>query len=310
MMFARLPQSLAASVAVCCLALGAASEASSQDTLARAKDLYVTAAYDEALVLLDRLHQSAPAEDATEIAGYQVFCLLALGRTDDANRAIEALVKSDPLYRPSEATASPRTRAAFDDVRKGLLPKIVQELYDNAKASYDNKDPQAAVAQFDRVIQILNEPGLADQPAMVDLRRLASGFRDLSHSAAELAAAAAAAAAPKKPDPPSPPPLPPPPTYTATDTAVTPPSVVSRTIPPWRPWSAVEARREHTGIIEVVVDEKGDVASVAVVKSILPEYDQMLLKAAPLWKFKPATKDGAAVRYRTTMEIKLRPSGT
>jgi TonB family protein len=307
MMLPRLPQSLAASVAVCCLALGAASEASAQDTLARAKDLYVTAAYDEALVLLDRLHQSAPAEDATEIAGYQVFCLLALGRTDDANRAIEALVKSDPLYRPSEATASPRTRAAFDDVRKGLLPKIVQELYDNAKASYDNKDPQAAVAQFDRVIQILNEPGLADQPAMVDLRRLASGFRDLSHSAAELAAAAAAASAPK---PPSPPPLPPPPTYTATDTAVTPPSVVSRTIPPWRPWSAVEARREHTGIIEVVVDEKGDVASVAVVKSILPEYDQMLLKAAPLWKFKPATKDGAAVRYRTTMEIKLRPSGT
>ena len=308
MMLPRLPQSLAASVAVCCLALGAASEASAQDTLARAKDLYVTAAYDEALVLLDRLHQSAPAEDATEIAGYQVFCLLALGRTDDANRAIEALVKADPLYRPSEATASPRTRAVFDDVRKGLLPKIVQELYDKAKASYDNKDPQAAVVQFDRVLQILNEPGLVDQPAMADLRRLASGFRDLSHSAAELAAAAAAAA-PKKPDPPSAPP-PPPPTYTATDTAVTPPSVVTRTIPPWRPWSAIDARREHTGIIELVVDEKGDVASVAVVKSIQTEYDQMLLKAAPLWKFKPATKDGAAVRYRTTMEIKLRPSGT
>jgi tetratricopeptide (TPR) repeat protein len=201
MMLPRFPRFLAASVAVPWLAMGAVSPASAQDTLARAKDLYVTAAYDEALVLLGRLHQGAAAEDATEIAGYQVFCLLALGRTEDANRAIEALVKSDPLYRPSEATASPRTRAAFDDVRKGLLPRIVQEMYDKGKASYDNKDPQAAVAQFDRVLEILNEPGLIDQPGMADLRRLASGFRDLSHSAAEVAAAAAAT--PKKPDPPA-----------------------------------------------------------------------------------------------------------
>lgn len=307
MMLPRFPRFLAASVAVPWLAMGAVSPASAQDTLARAKDLYVTAAYDEALVLLGRLHQGAAAEDATEIAGYQVFCLLALGRTEDANRAIEALVKSDPLYRPSEATASPRTRAAFDDVRKGLLPRIVQEMYDKGKASYDNKDPQAAVAQFDRVLEILNEPGLIDQPGMADLRRLASGFRDLSHSAAEVAAAAAAT--PRKPDPPAPPP-PPPPTYSATDTAVVPPAAVTRPIPPWRPWSAIDARREHIGIIELVVDEKGDVASVAIVKSIQPEYDAILLKAAPAWKFKPASKDGVAVRYRTSMEIKLRPSGT
>lgn len=309
MMLPRFPRFPVASVAVFCLAMGAVSPASAQDTLARAKDLYVTAAYDEALVLLGRLHQSAAAEEATEIAGYQVFCLLALGRAEDANRAIEALVKSDPLYRPSEATASPRTRAAFDDVRKGLLPKIVQDLYDQGKASYDNKDSQAAVAQFDRVLEILNEPGLIDQPGMADLRRLASGFRDLSHSAAEAAAAAADAATPKKPDPPAAPP-PPPPTFSPTDTSVVPPTVLTRTLPPWRPWSAIDARREHIGILELVVDEKGDVAAVAIVKSIQPDYDQMLVKTAPSWKFKPATKDGVAVRYRTSMEIKLRPSGT
>src|SRR5262245_53968561 len=225
MMLPRFPRFLAMS----CLAMVAVSPASAQDTLARAKDLYVTAAYDEALVLLGRLHQGAAAEEATEIAGYQVFCLLALGRTDDANRAIEALVKSNPLYRPSEATASPRTRATFDDVRKGLLPKIVQELYDKGKASYDNKDAHAAVAQFDRVLEILNEPGLIDQPGMADLRRLASGFRDLSHSAVEAAAAAAAAVTPKKPDPLPAPPLAPP-IYSPTDSSVVPPSVVTRTL--------------------------------------------------------------------------------
>jgi tetratricopeptide (TPR) repeat protein len=279
-----------------------------QDTLARAKDLYVTAAYDEALVLLDRLHQNAPAEEATEIAGYQVFCLLALGRTDDANKAIEALVKSDPMYRPSEATASPRTRAVFDDVRRALLPKVVQELYDKAKASYDDKDPQSAVTQFDRVLLVLNEPGVLEQPGMLDLRRLASGFRDLSNSAAA-AAALAAPATPKAPDPP--PPAPPPPRiYSALDSSVIPPLAVSRTIPPWRPWSAIEARREYIGLLEVVIDEKGDVASAAIVKGIHADYDPTLLRAAPTWKFKPATKDGTAVRYRLMMEIKLRPSGT
>lgn len=305
MMFSRLPRCFAALVAVSSLTMAATS---AQDTLARAKDLYVTAAYDEALVLLDRLHQSAAAEEATEIAGYQVFCLLALGRTDDANKAIEALVKSDPMYRPSEATASPRTRAVFDDVRRALLPKIVQELYDKAKTSYDNQDPQSAVTQFDRVLLVLNEPGVQDQPGMSDLRRLASGFRDLSNSAAATAALAATAT-PKAPDPP--PPAPPPPRiYSALDSSVIPPSAVSRTIPPWRPWSAVEARREYIGLLQIVIDEKGDVASAAILKSIHAEYDPTLLKAAPTWKFKPATKDGAAVRYRTTMEIKLRPNGT
>jgi protein TonB len=308
MMFPRLSHSLTAIVIVS-LAAATAPIAEAQDTLARAKDLYVTAAYDEALVLLDRLHQNAPAGDAAEIAGYQVFCLLALGRTDDANKAIEALVKSDPLYRPSEATASPRTRAVFDGVRRALLPKIVQEMYDKAKASYDNQQPQAAVAEFDKVLEVLNEPGVAAEPGMADLRRLAVGFRDLSNSAATAAAAAAAATTPKTPDP-APAPPPPPPTYSATDTTVVPPVVASRTLPPWRPWSAVDARREHTGLLELVVDEKGDVTSASIVKSIQPEYDQLLLKSAPTWKFKPATKDGAAVRYRTTMEIKLRPSGT
>jgi TonB family protein len=306
MIFPRLPHSLTAIVVVWLAAVNAPL-AQAQETLARAKDLYVTAAYDEALILLDRLHQNAPAEDAAEIAGYQVFCLLALGRTDEANKAIEALVKSDPLYRPSEATASPRTRALFDGVRRTLLPKIVQEMYDKAKASYDNQQPTEAVAQFDRVLDVLNEPGVLAEPGMADLRRLAVGFRDLSTSAAT--AAAAAAAAPTALEP-APAPPPPPPVDSAADTAVTPPLVASRTIPPWRPWSAVDARREHTGILELVIDEKGDVTSASIIKSIQPEYDQTLLKSAPTWKFKPATKDGVAVRYRTTMEIKLRPSGT
>jgi TonB family protein len=280
----------------------AGQEPAAEDTLARAKDLYVRAAYDEALVLLDRLHQNAPADEANEIAGYQVFCLLALGRTDEAHRAIEAIVEADPLYRPSENAASPRTRAVFDEVRRGLLPRIAKQSYDKAKAAFDRNEHQVALAEFDRAIVLMNEPGLSDLPAMADFRQLAIGFRDLSRAAAASAAAAPA----KNPDPVSPAP----PTYTAQDTSVVPPVSVSRDTPPWRPRNSVEARREYRGIIEVVVDEKGDVTTAALARSIHSEYDQAVLKTALTWKFRPATKDGVPVRYRAAIEITLRPSGT
>ena len=130
------------------------------------------------------------------MAGYQVLCLLALGRTDDAQKRIEALVKADPLYRPSEAIMSPRMRARFDAVRRELLPAIVQQTYDKAKAAFDRKEPPVALAEFDRVIALLEEPGLAEVQNMADLRRLAIGFRDLSKAAVADVPASPAAASP------------------------------------------------------------------------------------------------------------------
>jgi len=287
--------------------LVAAAGVVGQDTLARAKDLYVLAAYDEALVLLDRLHQSASSQEASEIAGYQVFCLLALGRTDDAQRAIEALVKADPLYRPSDATASPRTRAVFEDVRRGLLPWIVQDSYDKAKAAFDRNEPQLAVTEFDRVLMLLDEPGLSGVQGMADLRRLASGFRDLSKAATATASPAAANA--KSPEPP-PPVAKAPPTYNAGDVDVVPPVAVSRDTPLWRPRNQIEANRQFRGVLEVLIDEKGDVISAVLGKSVHPAYDAALVAMARTWKFRPATKDGVPVRYRATVEIRLDPKGT
>jgi tetratricopeptide (TPR) repeat protein len=130
-----------------------------QETLARAKELYNLASYDDALVLLSRLNQTAAAAESNEIAGYQVFCLLALGRTDEARQAIATLARNDPMYRPPEATTSPRTRAVFDEVRRGLLPGIVQDTYDKAKAAFDRKEAQVALDGFDRVLALLDEPG-------------------------------------------------------------------------------------------------------------------------------------------------------
>lgn len=295
-------------VLLACLecALGAAG----QDTLARAKDLYGLAAYDEALAILNRLHETAPPAVTSEVAGYQVLCLLALGRTDDAQKAIEALVKSDPLYRPSESIMSPRTRARFDTVRRELLPGIVQQTYDKAKAAFDRKELPVALAEFDRVIGLLEEPGLADVQNMADLRRLAIGFRDLSKAAvadlpaspaatnANLAAPAAAASAPA-PEPAR--------TYTGDDAGVAPPIVVSRRMPAWTPRHEIEKRQEFRGLLEIVISEAGDVASAVLVRTIHPTYDQPIVEASRTWKFRPAMRNGVPVKYRMTIEIRLGP---
>jgi len=69
----------------------------SEETLARAKDLYASAAYDEALAVLDGLAGAVPSETRA-IAEYRVFCLLALDRTDEARRRIEDMLHDNPQY--------------------------------------------------------------------------------------------------------------------------------------------------------------------------------------------------------------------
>src|SRR5205807_2368275 len=82
-----------------------------------ARGLYASAAYDEALALLNRMHASErPAAEARVIEQYRAFCLLALGRAADAERAIEAVVTAEPSYHPSDNDVSPRIRNAFADV--------------------------------------------------------------------------------------------------------------------------------------------------------------------------------------------------
>jgi TonB family protein len=303
--------------ACCCLAVALAAWVSSalgapgQDTLARAKDLYVQANYDEALAVLSRLRESAPASESSEVAGYQVLCLLALGRKDDANKAIESLVRADPMYRPSPTSVSPRVLATFDTVRRELLPEILQGMYDTAKGAFDRKELPVAQAEFDRVLALLDEPGIADLPNMADLRRLASGFRDLSKAATEIAAAPPAAPAAKTPEAPaSPPPAPTPEAarvYSAEDEGVTPPTALARRMPAWQPRNEFEKRQEFRGVLGLTIDETGSVASAVVGESVHPVYDRELLAIARTWKFRPATREGQPVKYRMAIEIKLGP---
>jgi TonB family protein len=273
-----------------------------EDTLDRAKTLYASADYDEALAVLDRLEDTTPGTDPMSIAEYRVFCLLALNRSDEARQGIDRILHDRPLYMPSENETSPRIRTVFRTVRREALPKIVLERYAAAKAAFERKDPVAA-QQFDEIVTLLNDADLHDVPALQDLREVASAFRDLARvvaAPAESQKSVAQAAAPAPNDVPDI-------IYTASDTDVTPPVAQSEKTPQWHPASSREASQEYRGMLRLLIDQSGAVVSATMATGVRPEYDQALIRAAREWKFRPAQKQGKAVRYLKLIEIHLRP---
>ncbi len=97
------------------------------------------------------------------------------------------------------------------------------------------------------------------------------------------------------------------PVYTTSDRDVTPPVEQRRAFPRWSPPNRMMATTTQTGLLEIVVDEKGAVTSARMAKAITPGYDAALTSAARDWRFTPAQKDGQPVRYRLLLEVVLRP---
>jgi tetratricopeptide (TPR) repeat protein len=288
---------------------GAAAFAAGQDTLASARQLYGSAAYDEALSMLDRL-KTAPrpdAGDAVAVDQYRAFCLMALGRQADAVLAIESVVVADPSFLPGEADVSPRVLSAFRDARRRLVPAVAQQRYLGAKAAYDRKDYAPALAGFDSTLRLIDAPDLAEagtQPPLSDLRTLVTGFRDLAR------AAAAPPPPPKvepKPEPVAPAPPPPPRAfYTAEDRDVVPPTVIVQRIPPWPAAVAPSfVSRGRAGLLEVLITEQGTVESAVVRQSVARLYDDMLLSEAKSWRYKPATRNNVPVKFKKLIKVSL-----
>jgi len=76
-------------------------------------------------------------------------------------------------------------------------------------------------------------------------------------------------------------------------------------MPPWRPAGEL-TRRSFFGVLEIVVNEQGAVETAVIRERVTPAYDAALLKAAKGWSFRPATKDGVPVKYRTFVRILLK----
>jgi hypothetical protein len=352
---------LALAVALVC-PLFLSAPVAAQTPLAAAKDLYLTAAYEDALAALDRVKEAGPSPSETrEVELYRAFCLLALKRQAEAEKAIEALIALDPLYRPQESEAAPWVRASFRATRRRVLPSAVQQRYQDAKATFGRKEYALAATEFQFVLAILKDPDLdpidADQK-LADLLVLAQGFLDLSQAAAVPAAAQQPAQPPAQPPtqpptqlpirpqvqpssdrPPTQQPAPAPPApaaspagatgpagspggkgasgggeapgrtatsalpiYTSSDGGITPPIPIFQQLPRW-PNDVKNFTPGAKGLLELVIDETGQVEFAVVRQSVHPIYDAFLVNAARTWRYKPATRDGKAVKFRKFIEV-------
>jgi hypothetical protein len=287
--------------------LAAFTPSFAQESLANARQLYASADYRGALNMLNTLLAASPSpQERQSIELYRTFCLVAIGNTDEANKAIEAMVSRDPLYRPNMDDVPPRLRTVFSDARKRLLPALIQERYVIAKAAFDRGDMKMAADGFTQVLMALADPDIAPvakQAPLADLRVLASGFNDLTVRALTPPPvpvvpipvqtppqATAAAAAPREPV-----------IYTQDDKTVIPPEAVKQDIPPY----PGRVTFDRAGVLEVTIGTSGSVENAVMLESMDPLYNRVLLAAAKTWSYRPARLDGAPVKYRKRIQVTL-----
>jgi TonB family protein len=286
-----------------------------QDPLSEARDLYASAAYEDALGALSRLDKDAPVTE--QVDQYRAFCLFALGRTAEAQAVAEALVMKNPLIE-LDGDASPRIVAMFTAARERLLPGLIREKYRMARASFDRKDFASAAPQLETVKRMLDESTRlgASDPAAGDLGVLVEGFLNLIQTTAAAAnpatsqAVAGPLAGTSRPTPavglPSPVPAARPLFYTTGSDDVVAPIVLRQDLPlvPAE-LRQLMARGPNTGIVEVVIDEAGNVEDVVMREAIHPVYDRLVMNAAKKWKYRPAMKGEAPVKFVKRIAIAI-----
>jgi len=262
-----------------------------QQTLQRVKDLYSQAAYEDALGVLSGL---ASEEPVTEVGRYRVACLLALGRADDARKAVDEIVQKHPEYVPEAAETSPRVMELFHVARGTILPALARAAYNDARAAMERQELAPAIDGFTGVIRLIDDPDVAGDAALSDLRVLSQGFLDLARVRAEATKPTAEAppAAPANSVPGTPP-------------VVTPAVPITQQLPPWTPPNS--GRWEFAGAVHVRIGEDGKVVAATIEKPIHPLYDEALLNAARRWTYQPARQNGVPVASDRIVQVILKP---
>ena len=298
-----------------------AAQAGLGDSLSAAKDLYASAAYEDALSALTRLNvggANAP-EIARQVDEYRAFCLFALGRTGEAESIAESIIRKEPLTQLDTADASPRIELMFTNVRKRILPSLIRERFRTARSGIDHKNFSAAEPHLIEATLMIAEAekiGVKDD-GLADLGVLVDGFLQLIRSTADQRPSpqqappagpnAAAAVADQKAEP-APAPTPAassgPRVYTAEDNGVTPPVVLNQRMPEMTMELVRITKSRHLNmLLDVVIDENGDTVDAIVRQSLNVTFDNLMVRAARLWKYRPAMKDGVPVRYAKTLVV-------
>jgi hypothetical protein len=142
----------------------------------------------------------------------------------------------------------------------------------------------------------------ASQSPLADLKTLAVGFHELSSKALVPVPAAPVVAETLPVRPVGPPP--PPKVYSIDDRNVVPPLAIRQQIPAF----PGRVTLPKTGVLELVIDDNGNVESATMRVPVNPQYDRMTTAAARLWQYQPATIDGTPVRFVKRINVTLVPN--
>jgi TonB family protein len=291
----------------------AATRAAAQDPLGAAKDLYASAAYEEALSALANAREHGAPEVLHQVDQYRAFCLLALGRNPEAESAAESAIQEDPLAPLDPRDTSPRIEAMFKLVRKRLLPGLIRDAYRSARAASEKGDLAAGVPQLRQVRTMLDAAKALDawDETLGDIGVLVDGFLDLSRITAERRLVAE----PSNPAPAAPASVPVPDreegkteprTYSALDTGVTSPVTLRQEMPIVPRDLAFTMRTgKKSGILEITINETGAVEDAFMREPVNAVFDALVLQAARSWQYRPARKAGTPVRYVRRIRVSI-----
>jgi hypothetical protein len=293
--------------------------------------LYESADYEQAMRVVDTLlaNQSTAADQRRLLQRYRALCLLAVGRTDDAETTIEALLRTDPLFVP-DGDMPPRLTAMVNQARERMARSLVTGTYERGRDRFQNGDVEGAGADMTTVIAMIDDATLhlGDDAFFAPLRLLADGFKTLSLSKPD---------AVREPSPPT----------TASDNRATPaaaelsgasvagapasstadlgapvatlspaggrtgttgaaggfvaPRAIAQPLPRFNPATGNLPSREGEIAVDVAVD--GSVTAARMTVSISPVFDASLVEAAKRWRYTPATRLGVPVAYTTRVRV-------
>jgi hypothetical protein len=167
-------------------------------------------------------------------------------------------------------------------------------MYVTGREAFGRKDADAATRIFTDIVATADDPDLAGDTTIGELRLLASGFLDLTR----------ATAAPPKPSQPSgseaPANAP-----KASPPTIKPPTPISQVLPPWNPPPG-PSLPELRGTIRVEIDTAGHVSASQIVTPIHPMYDPLLLAASKKWTYEPALSNGAPIPSERLVNVVLK----
>jgi TonB family protein len=251
----------------------------------RARDLYYSAAFEEALNVLDDLKRM-PQIDPAAVEEYRAASLLALGRDDEAQHALRAMVRLAPERPAEQLNASPALRTAYVSVRERVLVEMVREDYQAAKAAIEGGRPADAARQFTAVLRTFAALPAHLVQEFADFRTLSSGFLDLIYYSQTAVGEEDERI------------------YSDADPNVIGPAIIRQTVP--QPPDLRRIDFSGTALIEIRISTTGSVESVDLQQGIHPAYDDSIVNAARTWRYHPATLNGQPVRFRKELRIDVR----